>query len=92
MPPETGALGATQTPDPLMQTWPTVALPFGMPFTAHVTVASGVPPTVAVNIACWVAASVAVGGETFTAIPPPVRVTVAAALSGLPLGCGLTIA
>lgn len=90
--PETGTLGATQAPDPLKQTWPTVALPFGTPFTAHVTVASGVPATVAANIACCVAASVAVGGETFTVIPPPVTVTVATALSGSSLGCGLTTA
>ena len=90
--PETGALGATQAPDPLRQTWPTVALPFEMPFTAHVTVVSGVPVTVAANIACCVAASVAVGGETLTVIPPSVIVTVAAALSGSPLGCGLTTA
>jgi hypothetical protein len=69
-----------------------VALPFGTPFTAHVTVASGVPATVAANIACCVAASVAVDGETLTVIPPPVTVTVAAALSGPPLGCGLTTA
>lgn len=90
--PETGALGATQAPDPLKQTWPTVAFPFSMPLTAQVTVASGVPATVAANIACCVAASVAVGGETPTVIPPAVRVTVAAALSAPPLGCGLTTA
>jgi hypothetical protein len=90
--PETGALGATQAPDPLRQTWPTVALPFRMPLTAHVTVLSGVLVTVAANIACWVAASVAVGGETLTVIPPRVTVTVAAALSGSPLASGLTTA
>jgi hypothetical protein len=90
--PETGALGATQAPDPLRQIWPTVALPFGMPFTAHVTVLSGVLATVAANIACWVAASVALGGETLTVTPPLVRVSVAAALSGPPLGCGFTTA
>ena len=90
--PETGALGATQAPDPLRQTWPTVALPLGTPFTAHVTVASSVPATVAANIACCVAASVALGGETLTVIPPPVTVTVAAALSGPPLACGFTTA
>jgi hypothetical protein len=90
--PVTAALGGTQTPDPLRQIWPTVALPFRMPFTAHVTVASGVPATVAANIALCVAASVAVGGETLTVIPPPVRVTVAAALSAPPLGCVLTTA
>jgi hypothetical protein len=90
--PETGALGATHAPDPLRQTWPTAALPFGTPFTAHVTVASGVPATVAANIACCVAASVAVGGETLTVIPPRVTVTVAAALSGSPLASGLTTA
>jgi len=69
-----------------------VALPFGTPFTAHVTVVSSVLATVAANIARCVAASVAVGGETLTVIPPPVTVTVAAALSAPPLGCGLTIA
>jgi hypothetical protein len=53
---------------------------------------SGVLATVAANIACWLAPSVAVGGETLTLIPPPVTVTVAAALSGPPLGCGLTTA
>jgi hypothetical protein len=90
--PEIGALGATHAPDPFRHTWPTVALPFGTPFTAHVTVASAVPATVAANIACCVAASVALGGETFTVIPPSVTVTIAAALSGPPLGCGLTTA
>jgi hypothetical protein len=90
--PETGALGATQAPDPLKQTLPTAALPFGILFTAHVTVASGVLATVAANIACCVAASVAVGGETLTVIPPRVRVSVAAALSGPPLASGLTTA
>lgn len=90
--PETGALGATHAPDPLRQTWPAAALPFAMPFTDHVTVVSGVLPIAAANIACWLAPSVAVGGEMLTVIPPSVTVTVAAALSGPPLGCGLTTA
>lgn len=90
--PETGALGATQAPEPLRQIWPTAALPFGMPFTVHVTVVSGVLETVAANIACWVAASVAVCGETLTVIPPLVTVTVAAAFSRPPLACGITTA
>lgn len=76
-----------------MQIWPTATLPFAMPLTAHVTVVSCVPATVAANIACCVAAKVAVGGETLTVIPRPlVSVTVAAALSGPPLGCGFTTA
>jgi hypothetical protein len=90
--PEIGALGATQVPDPLRQICPTAALPFAIPFTAHVTVVSGVFATAAVNIACWVEARVAVGGEMFTVIPPSVIVSVAAALSGPPLGCGFTTA
>jgi hypothetical protein len=90
--PETGALGATQAPEPFAQIWPTAALPFAMPFTAHVTVVSGVLATVAANIACWLAPSVAVGGKMLTVIPPSVTVTVAAALSSPPLGCGFTTA
>jgi hypothetical protein len=86
--PETGALGATQAPDPLRQICPTEALPF----TDHVTVVSGVLATVVANIACWLAPNVAVDGAMLTVIPSPVTVTVAAALSGPPLGCGLTTA
>lgn len=65
---------------PVWQTWPTVALPFGTPFTDQVTVVSDVFVTVGVNVMRWLTASVAVAGETLT-LMLLVTVTVAEAVA-----------
>jgi hypothetical protein len=58
-------------------------LPFGTPFTAHVTAVSGVPNTVGVNGVRWFTASVAEFGNTVTATLL-VIVNVADAVEGAP--------
>ena len=58
---------------PDWQTWPTAALPFGMPLTDHVTVVSVAFVTVGVNDARKPVERVALGGETLT---PMLLVTV----------------
>ena len=78
--PDAGAARATHGFVPVWQIWPTVALPFAVPFTVHVTVVSVAFVTVGVNVMRWFTASVADGGETLTPIAL-VRVTVAAAVA-----------
>ena len=65
------------------QIWPTVAFPFGTPFTVHVTEESEALRTVAVNARSWLGASVAVGGK-MAMLSALVSVTVADAVVGLP--------
>jgi hypothetical protein len=65
--PDAGPAGATHGIVPDTQTWPTLALPLGMPFTDQVTVVSGVFVTLAANAMRRPVATVAVGGETVTA-------------------------
>ena len=72
------------------QIWPTAALPFGMPFTVHVTEVSEALRTVAVNARSWLGASVAVGGEMLM-LSALVSVTVSDAVAGLP-PAGVTVA
>ena len=84
-------LGAAHGFDPLTQICPTLAFPFSTPATDHVTVASEVFVTVGENEIRWLVPIVAVGGATFT-VTPLVIVTVAAAISGPPAGCGATVA
>ena len=66
--PEAGLAGATHGFVPGSQTWPTLALPFGMPFTDQVTVVSDVFATLGINDMRWPVETVAVGGETPTVI------------------------
>src|SRR5579875_269469 len=54
--------GAAHGFEPAAQTWPTVALPFAIPFTAHVTLVFTVPDTEALKLARWPAAIAADGG------------------------------
>ena len=89
--PELGPAGATQGFEPATHTCPTVALPFAIPATDHVTVASAEPITLAENDARCPVPIVAIGGATLTDAPL-VIVTVADATSGPPAGCGLTAA
>ena len=65
------------------QIWPTVALPFGTPFTVHVTKVSEALRIVAANARRWPSASVAVVGEMLM-LSALVSVTVADAVAGLP--------
>lgn len=60
--------------------WPTVALPFAIPFTVHETFAFAEPLTVGVRVKDWEGAIVAVAGAIETVTPPTI-VTVAAALT-----------
>lgn len=60
--------GATHGLDAVMQTCPTVGLPFGMPFTVHVTAELDAFETVAVKFALWPVTTVAESGETATVI------------------------
>lgn len=71
-------------------TWPTVALPFAIPLTNQVTVASDEFVTDGVNVARWPGESVAALGETLT-LTLLVSVTVAEAVAGLPDG-GVAVA
>jgi len=89
--PALAPLGATHGFDSLTQICPTLAFPFTTPATDHVTLASDVFVTVAENEARCAAPTVAVGGATLT-VTPLVIVTVAAAVTGPPAGCGLTAA
>jgi hypothetical protein len=66
MAPATGPAGGTHGFDPVSHTCPTLALPFGIPFTDQVTVASDVLATIAAKDIRWPVATVAVGGATFT--------------------------
>jgi hypothetical protein len=90
-PPALAALGAAHGFDPLTQICPTLAFPFTTPATDHVTAVSEVPATAAENDVRCSVPIVAVGGATFT-VTPLVIVTVAAAISGPPAGCGATVA
>ena len=81
--PDAGPVGATHGFVPDWQTWPTNALPFAMPFTDHVTVASDEFVTVAEKDARSFDESVAVGGETIT---PTALVTVTVAAAVMPPG------
>ncbi len=65
--PDTAPLGGTQGVDPAIQISPTVALPFGTPFTLQVTAVSGEFVTVARNAVRCPALTVAEAGETDTA-------------------------
>jgi hypothetical protein len=65
------------------QIWPTVALPFGTPFTVHVTEVSEASRIVATNARRWPGASVAAGGEMLM-LSALVSVTVADAVAALP--------
>ncbi len=65
--PDAGPAGAAHGIVPDTQTWPTLELPFAIPFTDQVTVVSDVFATLAANAIRWPVATVAVGGETTTA-------------------------
>lgn len=86
-----GPLGAAHGFDPLTHTWPTLALPFGTPFTAHRTLVSGEFATIAVNDCRWPGDSVAALGATVT-ITPLIIVTVADALAAPPPAAALGVA
>jgi hypothetical protein len=81
-------VGATQGFVADRQTWPTVALPLGMPLTDQVTEVSVVLVTLGVNEARWPRARVAVAGETVTRTLL-VSVIVAEAVTAPLLGAGL---
>jgi len=66
--PDAGPAGAAHGLVPDTQTWPTLALPFPIPFTDQVTVVSGLFATLAANAMRWPVATVAAGGETTTAM------------------------
>jgi hypothetical protein len=72
------------------QIWPAVELPFGTPFTVHVTDVSEALRIVATNAKRWPGASVAVGGE-MPMLSALVSVTVADAVAALPLA-GIAVA
>jgi len=75
--PEGGAQGF----DAGAQTWPTVELPLGIPFTVHVTAGFVVPVTVAAKLARWPAVTDADAGATATEMGTLLRtVTVAEAV------------
>ena len=54
--------------DPDTQIWPTLAFPFAMPFTDHVTVVSDAFATLAAKDKRWPVGTVAAGGATLTVI------------------------
>ena len=81
-------MGATQGFVAGWQTWPTVALPLGMPLTDQVTEVSVVLVTLGVNEARWPSARVAVAGETVTRTLL-LSVIVAEAVTAPLLGAGL---
>jgi hypothetical protein len=64
--PDAGPAGATHGFVPLVQIWPTLTLPFGIPFTDQVTVVSAVFATLGANDKRWPVGTVAIGGETLT--------------------------
>jgi hypothetical protein len=67
MGPEMGPVGGTHGLVADSQIWPTLAFPFAMPLTDHVTLVSGAFVTASVNEARWPGESVAAGGKTLTA-------------------------
>lgn len=64
-PPVGGAQGETD----VVQIWPTLALPFGTPFTDHETFTSDDPVTVGVSVSCCDVAILALVGESETTTP-----------------------
>ena len=82
--PLTGPAGAAHGFEPLKQTCPTTVLPFGTPFTVHLTAVSDVLATFAVNDLRWLTETVADPGETLT-LTVLVTVTMALAVAVLPV-------
>ena len=83
-------MGATHGFEFGWQTWPTVAFPFAIPLTDHVTPVSLEFATMEVNAARWPGESVAALGDTLTLTLLAI-VTVAAAVTAPPAG-GVAIA
>ncbi len=79
---EAAPAGGEQGVADAAQICPTLALPFGTPFTVHVTFASGDPVTVGVRVSGCDVATLTLDGEMETATP--LAIAIAAEAETLP--------